>query len=82
MSWTDGASGGKVLEFTVGVGTGATGLQAMLPMTSSAGSLKTISRGGSPVTFTQQRIDGIDYAFFNAAAATYQASYTQTTIRS
>jgi hypothetical protein len=58
MSWTDGPTGGKVLEFTVAVGTGATGLQAMLPTTTSAGNLTAISRGGSSVTFTRQTIKG------------------------
>jgi hypothetical protein len=77
QSWTSDGSGGKVLSFTVAAGSGANGLQTMLPMTSSAGSLKTITRGGSPVSFTSQIINGINYAFFDSAGGTYLADYGQ-----
>jgi hypothetical protein len=75
QSWNDGGSGGKVLTFTVAVGSGANGLQAMLPTTSGVGALTGIKLGGNPISYTTQTIDGAGYAFFNASAGSYEATY-------
>jgi hypothetical protein len=71
MTWT-----GSTLGFQIDAAAGATGLEAMLPVQSSTGTLAQITRNGSPVTFTQQVIKGITYAFFPAAAGTYSATYS------
>jgi hypothetical protein len=85
LSWLDGRNGSSfqsltwnanVLSFSVAVGTGANGLQTMVPTTIAAGALSTITLNGSPVTFTRQTIKGIEYAIFQVAAGTYQATYT------
>jgi hypothetical protein len=68
--------GGGILSFTLTVANGATGLQAMLPMQSDAGTLRKVTRGGSNVTFTKSKIKGLDYAFFTASSGSYQASYS------
>ena len=70
LSWT-----GSSLNFTIVVGTGARNLQAMLPISSPAGSLNSISLSGSLVSFTTQAIKGAQYAFFNAVAGSYVANY-------
>ncbi len=84
LTWLDGRNGssfasmawaGDTLSFTIAVGTGANGLQAMVPTTSANGALAGITRGGSPVAFTTQTIKGIEYAFFPATAGAYQATY-------
>jgi hypothetical protein len=48
----------------------------MLPIQGPVGALTGISRGGSPVTYTVQTIKGIQYAMFDAATATYTATYS------
>ena len=76
QSWTADGSGGEVLSFIVAAGSGANGLQTMLPMTSSAGSLRSITKGGVSLSFTSQVINGINYAFFNTDGGTYLADYS------
>jgi hypothetical protein len=85
LTWLDGRNGsafqnltwnGSALSFSVSVGTGANGLQTMLPTTSGAGTLASLTLNGSPVTFTRQTIKGIEYAMFQVASGTYLATYT------
>jgi len=71
MTWS-----GTTLSFQVVPGTGANGLEAMLPMQSTGRTLTTLTWNGSPVAFTAQTIKGISYAFFPAAAGTYGATYS------
>jgi hypothetical protein len=59
----------------VAAGAGANGLQAMLPTQSPAGSLSSITRGGTPVFFTTQTVKGVQFAFFAATSGTYAAVY-------
>jgi hypothetical protein len=84
LDWTDGRNSssfsgvgwnGNNLGFTITVGAGANGLQAMLPSQSGARTISTITRGGTNVTFTTQTIKGISYAVFTATAGTYTATY-------
>jgi hypothetical protein len=84
LDWTDGRNSssfsgvgwnGNNLGFTISVGAGANGLQAMLPSQSGARTISTITRGGTNVTFTTQTIKGISYAVFTATAGTYTATY-------
>ncbi|GFJ89292.1 hypothetical protein Prum_029340 [Phytohabitans rumicis] len=83
LTWLDGRDGssfqsidwdGNELSFTVAGG--ANGLRGMVPRTSSAGTLSSITRGGSSVSFTSQTIKGIQYAFFTASTGNYVATYT------
>jgi len=84
LTWLDGRNGSafqsltwsaNVLTFTVAVGAGANGLQAMLPTTITGGALSAITLNGTPVTFTRQTIKGIEYAIVPVAAGTYRATY-------
>jgi WD40 repeat protein len=85
LDWLDGrnsssfgamAWNGNALTFTVTPGTGANGLQAFIPLFSSAGAaLKNVTRDGSAVSFTTANIKGIEYAFFPATSGTYVATY-------
>ncbi|MGE5644760.1 MAG: DUF4082 domain-containing protein, partial [Acidobacteriota bacterium] len=85
LAWLDGRNGSSfnsiswsanVLSFSVSAGAGANGLQAMLPTTSAAGTLVSITRNGSNVPYETQVVKGILYAFFPASAGNYQASYS------
>ncbi len=73
IAWT-----GSRLSFTVNAGAGATGLRGMLPVAANGGSIATVTRNGSPVAITPQRIKGVDYAFFDADGGSYVATYTGT----
>jgi hypothetical protein len=70
FSW----SGGN-LGFTVTVASGANGLRGMLPVSSSAGTLTSLTRNGSPVTLTAQTVKGVQYGFFTATDGQYVAHY-------
>jgi hypothetical protein len=78
LDWLDGrnassfsglAWNGSVLSFSVSVGVGANGLQAMVPTTVTAGTLTTLTLNGSTAAFTRQTIKGIEYAIFQVAPA-------------
>jgi hypothetical protein len=86
LAWLDGRNGSsfgslawdgatKTLSFTIGIGVGANGLQAMVPTSVAAGTLTSVTLNGSPVAFTKQTIKGVEYAFFPAGAGTYRATY-------
>ena len=84
LQWLDGRNSswfgsvswsGHTLSFTISVGTGGRNLQAMLPVSSSAGPLTNLALAGVPVTYTTQTIKGIQYAFFSASTGSYQATY-------
>jgi hypothetical protein len=84
LTWLDGRNtssfgslswSGGTLSFTIVAGTGARNLQAMLPTSSSAGTLNAITLSGSPVSFTTRTIKGVQYAFFAANAGSYVARY-------
>ena len=88
LTWLDGRNGSSfqavswssgVLTFGIGVGSGAAGLQAMLPTSAAGGPLTSLTRSGASVSFTRQTIKGIEYAVFTADPGTYQASYTPDT---
>ena len=74
LSWSGG-----VLGFTVTDGANTNGLQGMLPATSATGPLTGLTRNGHSATYTTQTINGIEYAFFDATAGTYAASYAADT---
>ena len=61
LTWLDGRNGssfqglswnGSTLSFSVAIGTGANGLQTMLPASVAAGTLTSLTLNGVPVAFT------------------------------
>jgi fibronectin type 3 domain-containing protein len=85
LTWTDGRNNSTIrglswnagtFTFTTTVAPGANGLQTMLPVQGPAGTLTSITRDGAPVSYTVQTIKGIQYAMFDAATATFQATYS------
>ena len=85
LDWLDGRNSssfgsiswsGNTLAFTVSVGAGANGLQAVVPATSTVGPITGITRNGSPVSYTTQTLKGVSYAMFGAAAGSYQVVYS------
>jgi len=84
LTWLDGRNGssfgdiawsGNQLSFTIAVGAGANGLRAMVPTNSESGALTGVTRDGNPVTTTNRTIKGVEYAFVDAAAGDYVATY-------
>ncbi|WP_433306521.1 DUF4082 domain-containing protein [Actinoplanes sp. CA-030573] len=85
LTWLDGRNAssysgiswaGNNLSFTVNVGTGANGLTGMVPTAGPGGrTLSTLTRGGTPVSFTKTTIKGVEYAMFTAAPGAYVAGY-------
>ncbi len=84
LIWLDGrnsssfgsiAWSGNKLTFTIDHATGANGLRAMVPTASSVGVLTGVKLNGSPVATTTRTIKGREYAFFDAAAGSYEATY-------
>jgi hypothetical protein len=70
MSWN-----GTALSFTVNRDTAATGLQAMVPLRWGGSVVSSITRAGTPVSFTISTIKGVEYAMFAAQAGAHVASY-------
>jgi Domain of unknown function (DUF4082)/Bacterial Ig-like domain/Bacterial Ig domain/SdrD B-like domain len=90
LNWLDGRNGssfsgltwnGSTLTFSVAPGTGANGLQGMLPTHSSTGILTGLTGPGGSVTLAFDTIKGIEYAFFSAGAGAYTATYGADTTR-
>jgi hypothetical protein len=84
LTWIDGresssfqsvAYAANRLTFSVSPGSGARGLQAMVPIHATNGPLQSLTRDGSTVATTARTVKGIDYAFFDAAAGNYVATY-------
>ena len=95
LTWLDGrntssfgniAWNGGQLSFTATPAAGANNLDVMVPFTSTAGTLASVTRDGTPVTYTTRTVKGVVYAFVRAGAgtfvATYQADTTAPTVTS
>jgi hypothetical protein len=85
LTWLDGRNNSTfgpvswnidTLSFTITAGQGANGLEAMVPVTSTAGSLTSITRNTSPIPYMTKVIKGIGYALFPATDGTYEATYS------
>jgi hypothetical protein len=83
LDWLDGRNNssfgsltwdGSILSFTVTQAPGANGLRGMLPAF-TAGSLDSITRNGTPITYSLSTIKGVTYAIFDATTGGYQATY-------
>jgi hypothetical protein len=84
LTWLDGRNqsafgpitwAGNALTFNVTPGTGANGLQVMVPTLNGALHLTGITFNGTPVTPTTQTIKGITYAFVTVQVGQYVATY-------
>ena len=85
LAWADGRNASTIrglnwnastLTFTISVGAGANDLQTLLPVQGPSGTLTGITRAGTAVPFAVQTIKGVDYAVFDAASATFTATYS------
>ncbi len=84
LKWVDGrnassfsniAFAGNTLTFNLTAHSNARGLEAMLPLRSTTGTLTRLRRGGQPVSWTKRKVKGVDYAVFNGASGAYEAVY-------
>ncbi|MBS1850170.1 MAG: DUF4082 domain-containing protein [Acidobacteria bacterium] len=84
LTWLDGRNAssfsnfgwnGSTLTFTLNANSAARNLQAMLPVNSSAGTLISLTRGSTSVSYTTQVIKGLTYAVFTGTAGSYSAKY-------
>ncbi len=66
---------GTALSFNLTAGSGASGLQAMLPLRFGTKRLQLLTRGDSGHAFTVQTVKGVDYVVFAATGGAYVASY-------
>ncbi|MFI6447452.1 Ig-like domain-containing protein [Kitasatospora sp. NPDC050543] len=86
LTWLDARNGSAFSKLawsgsslTFDITGGASGLRAMLPLSSAAGTLAGISTGGHPVGYRVETIKGVAYAFFDGAVGSYTATYGQDT---
>ena len=88
LTWLDGrnassfgslAYSGGTMSFTIAPGVGANGLRALIPASTPDGPITGLTRDGSPVPFTVEVVKGIEYARFDAAAGSYEATYVADT---
>jgi WD40 repeat protein len=84
LTWLDGRNASSVqniswsagqLSFTAPPAAGANGLEVMVPGTSTAGTLRSVTLDGAPVTVTTRTVKGVAYGFVRAAAGTFVATY-------
>jgi hypothetical protein len=86
LTWMDGRNGSSFqgvafdnpsgqMTFRLAPGSGARGLQAMVPAAGGTGPLLSLSRDGQPVSTQTRTMKGIAYAVFDAAAGSYVATY-------
>jgi hypothetical protein len=77
-SFTPGTWTGSSLAFSADVDPAARQLlRGMVPARTGHGVLSTLTKDGSPATFTVDVIKGVEYAFFTATTGSYEASYTE-----
>jgi hypothetical protein len=84
LTWLDGRdqssfsglsfSGGR-MTFTINQGSGARGLQALLPISGPTGTLLGLARNGQSLPYSVQTIKGVTYAMFDGSAGSYVATY-------
>lgn len=85
LEWTDGrnqssvtnlARNGNNVTFTVNAHATAANLMTMIPTAGAGGTTLTgITRGGTPVTYTEKTVKGIEYAVFEGVSGAYTATY-------
>jgi hypothetical protein len=84
LKWLDGRNASKFrnlkwsdnkLSFSINVGIGGNGIDAMLPIHSASGDLVSISLNGTASQWQKQTVAGLSYAVVPAAPGTFVASY-------
>ena len=70
LKWSD-----NKLSFSIDVGIGGNGIEAMLPIHSAAGDLVSFSLNGTALKWQKRTVSGLTYAVVRAAPGTYVASY-------
>jgi len=84
LQWLDGRNGSSfgsvafsagALTFTIAPAPGSNGLTAMVPAQAGGGALVGINRDGTAVSYTIRLEKGVSYAFFDASAGSYTATY-------
>jgi len=70
LTWSDGQLG-----FTIEVGVGGNGIQALLPIKSEAGDLVSLTLNGGEVIRQTRVVAGLGYAVFSAAPGSFIATY-------
>jgi len=84
LKWLDGRNASRFrdlkwsncqLSFSIDVGIGGHGIEAMLPIHSAAGDLTAISLNGATVQWQKRTVAGLSYAVVPAGPGTFLASY-------
>src|SRR6185437_716934 len=84
LKWLDGRNASRFqdlkwsdnkLSFSIDVGIGGNGIEAMLPIHSAAGDLVSFSLNGVALRWQRRTVSGLTYAVVRAAPGTYLASY-------
>ncbi|NUQ30798.1 MAG: Ig-like domain-containing protein [Acidobacteriaceae bacterium] len=85
LKWLDGRNASRFrdlkwsncqLSFSIDVGIGGHGIEAMLPMHSAAGDLTAISLNGATVQWQKRTVAGLSYAVVPAGPGTFLVSYS------
>ena len=72
LTWSSGQLG-----FNIEVGENANGIQALLPISSGAGTLVSLTLDGIPLEYQTRSIDGLNYAAFPGRPGRMLATYHQ-----
>jgi ABC-type sugar transport system substrate-binding protein len=84
LDWVDGRNSSTIrglnwnagtLTFVTSVGSGANGLQTLLPTQGPTGTLSALTCAGSPRPYAVQIVKGIEYAVFDSVTGSCQATY-------
>ena len=85
LDWTDGRNASTIrglswnagtFNFVTTVGSGATGLQTLLPTQGPTGTLSALTCGGAPRAYSVLTVKGIQYAMFDTITGVCQATYS------
>jgi hypothetical protein len=85
LTWLDGRNSsifgpiawdGTTMTFSAAAGTGANGLQVMVPTQAGSLNLIGLTLNGASVSYTTQTIKGVSYAFANVAPGQFAATYS------
>ena len=86
LTWTDGRNNSSFSDLSwdpatarltveVTAAAGSRGMEAMLPLTTEAGALTALSGPSGNLTWREETIKGVTYAFFPASSGGYVATY-------
>jgi hypothetical protein len=74
LNWSD-----NTLSFSIDVGVGGNGIEAMLPLHSGAGSLTSVSLKGTALRWQTRTVAGLSYAVIRAEPGIFSAYYGRPT---